>query len=259
MPELSLRDLLRQRTLKVGTGFLEFDSPGIGQIARAGGVDFAFIDMEHSGFGIESVKRSLRYMQAAGLPAVVRPPTKAFHHIGQVLDAGADAVLVPMVETAEQARESLQAIKYYPEGRRGVALGIAHDRYRAGPMADTLAAANRKTAALMLIESVQGVANADEIAAVPGVDGLWLGALDLSCSLGAPGEFESSPRFLAAMQKVLSAAKAHNLNAGRLAGTPGEGIALFKLGFDSLCYSADIYLLRGAIAAGVTAIREGCK
>ena len=252
----SLRALLREDKLKVGTGFLEFDSPGIGHIAKAAGADYAFVDMEHSGFGIDTIKRVLRYMEAADLPCIVRPLTKDAHNIDQVLDAGADGVLAPMVETADEARAIVEASRYYPQGKRGAALGIAHDRYRSEPMAEAFAAANDRIAVLMLIESAKGVENIEEIAAVPGVDGIWIGAFDLSWSLGVPGEFDTNPKFEAAVSRVLAACKANGLNAGRLVGSPEEGARLHKAGVDAISYSVDIYLLRSALQSGISSIRE---
>jgi len=252
--DVNMRQALRERGLKVGTGFLEFDTPGVGQIAKAAGADYAFVDMEHSGFGIETIKRVLRYFQSADLPTVVRPPTKATHHIGQVLDAGANAVLVPMIETADEARDAVQACRYYPDGRRGAALGIAHDRYRGGSMAETFAAANQNVGAIMLIESVKGVENIADIAATDGVDGLWVGAFDLSCSLKRPGDF-GSREFRDAAASVITAARKHGLNSGRLVGSPEEGARLFNEGVDWISYSADVYLLRNALKSGFDQIR----
>ena len=255
MNKTSLRALLRSKGLKVGTSVFEFDSPGIGQIIKAAGADYVFVDMEHSGFGIDTLKRILRYMQSADLLTIVRPLTKAAHHIGQVLDAGADGVLIPMVETAEEARQAISAMKYLPQGNRGAALGIAHDRYRASNMKETFAAANENIAAIILIESAEGIKNVDQIAAIDGVDGLWLGGLDLSCSLGCLGEFDGNPVFDQAVTKLLDATKKHNINAGRLTFAPEEGINLFKAGFDAISYSADIYLLRSAIEQGISKIK----
>ncbi len=190
MAQATYREMTKTRDLKAGVAFLEFDSPGVGQIAKAGGAEFAFIDMEHSGFGIDTVKRMLRYMQAADLPALVRPPSKSYHHIARVLDIGADALLLQMLSSAEEARQIVGYMKYAPEGGRGIALSIAHDRYRPGPAAEKLAAANAHVACIPLIETREGIQNIDEIVGVEGVDGIWIGHFDLSCSLGIPGQFE---------------------------------------------------------------------
>ena len=266
----TFRDLTRHRNLKVGTAFLEFDSPGVGQIAKAGGAEFAFVDMEHSGFGIDTVKRILRYMQAAELPTLVRPPSKAYNHIARVLDIGAEGLLLPMVGSAEETEVILNYMKYVPDGQRGVALSIAHDRYRPGVPADKLKAANAMTACIPLIETrdgvanieeicavkgVDGVANVEEICAVKGVDGVWIGHFDLSCSLGIPGQF-GHPDFRAAMRKVAAAAKANGKCCGRMVSSVAEGTRLFRQGFDMICYSGDVFLLQAAIESGIAGIRK---
>ncbi|MBM3560900.1 MAG: hpch/hpai aldolase, partial [Alphaproteobacteria bacterium] len=194
MPEMTLKEMTRSRDLKVGTMLVEFDTPGIGQIMKAAGIEFVFVDMEHSGFGYESLKRTLRYMQAADMPALVRVPSDRYDHIARALDIGAEGIMIPMVGSATQARHILNCMKYAPEGQRGVGLQLAHDRYAAGPVLQKLKDANDKTTFFALIETAEGADNADEIAAVPGVDCLWIGHFDLTCSLGIPGEF-GNPRF----------------------------------------------------------------
>jgi 2-keto-3-deoxy-L-rhamnonate aldolase RhmA len=170
MPERGLKQMAADRDLKVGHFIVEFATPGIGQIIKAAGCDFAVLDTEHSGFGYETMKSALRYMQAADLPTIVRVPSKAYHHIARAADMGAEGIMVPMVNSAEEARQILDSMKYVPQGRRGVALQIAHDRYAPGPVLDKLAAANRFTTCFAQIETRAGVDNADEIAALDGVD-----------------------------------------------------------------------------------------
>ena len=254
MTARAFRELISSRELKLGTGVLEFDSPGIGQIAKAGGADFAFVDLEHSGFGIDTLKRILRYMQAAGLPAMVRPPSNQIHHIATALDAGAEALLLRMVSSAAEAAALANEMKYPPDGARGVALSIAHDRYTAGDTKEKLAAANAKTVCIPLIETAGGIAEIEQIAALPGVDALFIGHFDLSCSLGIPGEFDD-PRFKDAVQRVLDAARANDKSAGRMVDNTDEAVMLREQGFDLIVYSADLFLLREAITAGLDDIR----
>ena len=135
MPTVTLRSLAGTRETKVGTFLFEFATPGIGQILKAAGADFAVLDMEHTGFGFDTVRQVVRYCQAAGLPVVVRVPSQQRHHISRALDTGADGVMVPIVSSVEQAKAVLEAAKYWPDGTRGVALGLAPlfaDRERAG-------------------------------------------------------------------------------------------------------------------------------
>lgn len=249
------RALLHREGLKIGTAVFEFETPGIGHILRAGGAEFTFLDMEHSGLGMDAMKRLLRYCEAAELPSLVRPPSKAAHHIGRVLDMGAGGVILPMVGSADEARSIARIMKYAPDGARGVALGIAHDRYRPGPVAEKFATANASTAMVTLIETEDGVRNAAEIAAVPEVDALWIGHFDLSCSLGIPGEFDH-PTFAQAVADVVGAAKQHGKALGRLTASVEEGATLAAQGFDLICYSGDVWLLQAALADAVAALRR---
>jgi 2-keto-3-deoxy-L-rhamnonate aldolase RhmA len=247
-----------ERRLKVGTSVFEFDTPGIGHILKNAGSEFVFLDMEHSGFGMDAMKRLLRYCEAAELPTLVRPPSKSTHHIARVLDIGAGGLILPMVADADEARHIVSAMKYVPQGTRGVALGIAHDRYAPGPVDDKLAAANAATACVVLIETADGVRNVDAIAAVDGIDALWIGHFDLSCSLGIPGQFDH-PEFGAATEKVIAAARSHNKALGRLVNTPDEGIAFHRQGFDLICYSGDLWLFQAALTSGLQALKDGCR
>src|SRR5262249_53329701 len=140
MARTGLKALAEKRRLKVGHFIVEFATPGIGHIMKNAGCDFVLFDLEHSGFGFETVKSALRYMQAAALPAIVRVPSKAYHHIARACDMGAEGVMLPMVGSADEAKQILDCMKYYPDGARGVALQVAHDDYRPGPVPAKLAA-----------------------------------------------------------------------------------------------------------------------
>ena len=159
-----------------------------------------------------------------------------------------------MVGTADEARALVAAIKYPPLGRRGVALGIAHDDFRPGPVADALARANARTVAVALIETGEGAANAAEIAAVEGIDALWIGHLDLGASLGVPGE-PDHPRFVEAVGAVMAAARECGLGVGRVVAGAEEGARVHAEGCDWLCYLGDAWLLQKALSEGAADIR----
>ena len=248
-------ELTEHKRLKVGTYLGEFASPGIGRILRNAGTEFAFVDMEHSGFGFETAAALLRHLHDAGIATVLRPPSQETHHLSRACDIGAQGVVPAMMSTAEQARACLDAIKYPPAGQRGCALGIAHDDYRAKPVAEAMEAANRKVGLVALIETAQGVQNSDAIAAIDGVECLWIGHLDLSASLGIPGQFDN-PLFTEAVATVMAAARRHGKSVGRLVGSAEEGEKLFAEGCDFICYLGDIWLLGKALGDGLTAIRE---
>jgi 2-keto-3-deoxy-L-rhamnonate aldolase RhmA len=171
---------------------------------------------------------------------------------------GAEGVMLPMVNDAAEARAIVDCLKYTPEGRRGVALGIAHDAYAGGPVLDKLARANERTTLFCQIETAAGVENAFEIAALDGVDCLWVGHFDLSAALGIPGEFQHK-KFLDAIDRVVGACREHGKACGRLVPDVATGIDYWHRGFDFLCYSGDVGALQAAVRAGVEGIRAGIE
>src|SRR5215471_3652481 len=100
MVRTDLKHMTRMQEAKLGHFIVEFATPGIGHILKQAGCDFALFDLEHSGFGFETVKSAVRYFEAAGLPAIVRVPSKEYHHIARVCDVGAEGIMVPMVSSA---------------------------------------------------------------------------------------------------------------------------------------------------------------
>jgi 2-keto-3-deoxy-L-rhamnonate aldolase RhmA len=256
VPAETLKRMIGTRTLKAGHFMVEFVTPGIGHILKNAGCDFVVFDMEHSAFGYETIKQAVRYAEAAGLPVIVRTPSRDYHHVARACDSGAEGLMLPMVGSPAEARTILDAIKYHPEGKRGVALSIAHDNYRAGPTIEKLKAANRRTTTFMQIETAEGVENADALAAIDGVDCLWIGHFDLSCSLGIPGQFEHA-KFVDAVAKVVAAARKHGKSLGRLVPDVATGVALHEQGFDFISYSGDVWVFQAAVAAGIAGLREG--
>ena len=258
MPRPNLKRLLASDKLKAGHSLFEFSTPGIGQILGATGIDFVFVDMEHSGFGITELKQLITSLRAANLPSLVRPPSKSYHHIARVLDVGADGLLLPMVATADEARQIVLNANYPPQGQRGIALGIAHDGYHPQTPHKALQSANRRIGIAALIETVEGVQNVDEIAAVDGVDCIWLGHFDLSASLGIPGEFDH-PDFLQSERKIRKAARKHGKALGFLVVSPEQGIDRFQKGYDVICHQTDVGLYRQTLTTDIENLRVGCS
>jgi 2-keto-3-deoxy-L-rhamnonate aldolase RhmA len=203
-----LKEMARSRALKCGHFVVEFATPGIGHILKAAGCDFALLDTEHSGFHNETIKGALRYFEA-GEPADDRaralegvPPHRPRRRHGGRGRHAADG------QRRGRGAGDPGLPEVRPDGKRGVALGIAHDRYTGGPVLAKLAAANERTTFFAQIETAAGVENADAIAALPGVDCLWVGHFDLSCSLGIPGQFDH-PTFADAIRRVGDACRRH--------------------------------------------------
>jgi 2-dehydro-3-deoxyglucarate aldolase/4-hydroxy-2-oxoheptanedioate aldolase len=163
--------------------------------------------------------------------------------------------MVPMVESAEQARAMVAAAKYPPTGRRGAAFGIAHDDYTGGDIVEKIATANREGLLLAQIETVAGLANVDAIAATPGIDVLWIGQFDLSISMGNPGQF-ANPELIAAMDRVVAACKKHGKVAGIMAPDLATGRELLQQGFRMISYSGDLWVLQLALRDALSSLRS---
>ena len=189
----SLKSLVRSGGLAGGTLLVECVTPGIGHILAAAGCEFAFLDMEHSGFEAETVKAGLRFLEAGGVPAFVRVTSRDTHDISRIADIGAEGIIVSLVDNGTVAKAAVDALKYPPLGRRGVGLGLSHDNFRTPPTpAAALQAANERTVLALMIETAEGVENAEAIASTPGVDLIWVGHFDLSTSLGVAGAVRPS-------------------------------------------------------------------
>lgn len=256
MAKTGLRAAVGTTTPKIGTFVFEFAVPGIGQVLGAAGAEFVVIDMEHSGFGFDAVRAGIKYMQAGNLPVVVRAPSKAYDHIARIMDIGADGVMVPMVSSVEQARSVLDAVKYFPQGKRGVALGLAMERYSmtGASLAERFAAQNDRTIVMLQIEDPAGAGCANEMAAMDGVDVLWIGHNDLSVAMGIPGAFDDQ-RFQAHEGATIAACRKHGKSAGRLARDAEEAASFVARGFDFISIATDVALLQQAMSSGIARVR----
>ena len=257
MSRSTLREMVSNRDLKSGTLVWEFATPGIGHLLAAGGSEYVFLDTEHSSLGIETLKSTLQYLKAASIPALVRPPGRSYESIARALDAGAEGLILPMVSSGDEAERIVACAKYAPRGARGVALGIAHDDYTGGSVAEKLAQANHRSVIFALVETREGADNAEQIAAVDGIDGLWIGHLDLSTSLGVPGRFDH-PDYVSAVERIAAAAHEHGKSLGRMTESAHEGAELFARGFDFIAIGTDTQLYSSALRTELEALRARC-
>src|SRR3954453_7406087 len=199
-----LRARLEAGETVYGTMAFELFTPGLMAALEAAGADFALLDTEHSGVGIETIKTQIAASRGLDIVPMVRVPGCHYHLIAPVLDAGAMGIMVPMVETEEQARQIASWCRYPPTGVRGSAFGMAHDDYTGGDVTEKMRIANQRTLVVGLVETARGIANIDRIMAVEGIDIGWLGHFDLTASMGIPGQFDH-PDFLRAVDSLIAA------------------------------------------------------
>lgn len=229
--------------------------PAIAEVMADCGFDWLSVDGEHSDIDVEGFTNLARGMQRNGCVPLVRVRENDTLVIRQMLDAGAQGVIVPLINTAEEAEKAVAAAKYPPWGVRGFCFsrmnryGLDFDEY-----AQT---ANDNIAVVVMIESKTGVENIDAILSVRGVDGVLIGPYDLSGSCGRPGQLEH-PEVIQAVQTVLDACKRHRKSAGihLVHPTPERISSLISQGFTFLALGVDLVFLQQGAAAALDSARQ---
>jgi 2-dehydro-3-deoxyglucarate aldolase/4-hydroxy-2-oxoheptanedioate aldolase len=254
MRENRVKRALQGGGTSLGTMVFEFPSTGIARIAAEAGADFVIYDMEHTGWSIETIRGLIATSRAANTVPMVRVPATEYNLIARPLDVGAMGIMVPMVESAEQAKKIVDSAKYPPDGKRGAAFGVAHDDYPGGDIIAKMASANDEIFLMAQIETGTGIENVDAIASVDGIDCLWIGHFDLTNFLGIPGQF-THPLFLKSVQSVLDACRKHGKIPGIMCGDVATGQGQLKQGFRILAYSGDLWIYQQGLREGLDALR----
>jgi 2-dehydro-3-deoxyglucarate aldolase/4-hydroxy-2-oxoheptanedioate aldolase len=238
-----------------GTMVFEFFTPGMAQLCKAAGAEFILYDMEHSGIAHADLREQFAYCRGLGLVPMCRVPATQYDYISRALDAGAMGIMVPMVETEEQARFIVQSTRYPPNGRRGAAFGVAHDDFEGGAVKDKIKAADERTMVIALIETAKGIENVDKIAAVEGVDVCWVGHFDLTNFMGIPAEFDH-PRFEEALDKVAAACRKHGKTGGFMSTDDNWTTRMMAKDFRLFACSMDLILLQNALRQGIVSMKS---
>ncbi|MDT0164870.1 HpcH/HpaI aldolase/citrate lyase family protein [Actinotalea sp. AC32] len=229
----------------------------VAEVCAGSGVDWVLVDMEHSPNGLESVLAQLQAVAAYPVTPVVRVPVGDVVTIKQVLDVGAQNLLVPMVSSADDARAVVEAVRYPPRGRRGVGSALARSA-RWGRVEGYVDDADEHVSLVVQVETAEGVEAAGDIAAVEGVDGVLVGPADLSASMGLRGR-QRHPDVVAAVLRTFEAVRAAGKPVGVNAFEPDAAREYAHAGASFVAVGADVTLLaRGSEAlAGVLADEEG--
>jgi len=219
-------------------------NPIAAEIAAGSGLDLLLIDGEHSANSLETIQLQLQVVAGFPVCPLVRVPFGDPVIIKQVLDLGAQNLIVPMVETAAQAEALVRAVRYPPHGVRGVGSALARSS-RWNRVDDYLAGADGSVSLTVQIESASAVERAEEILAVDGVDAVFVGPADLSASLGLLGQ-QGHPEVVAAVERVLAAASAAGKPAGVNAFDPVVAEHYLDHGASFVLVGADVALLARA-------------
>jgi len=231
-------------------------SVDIAMVAKAGGYDAVYVDMQHAPYSVETTATICAAALGIGITPLVRVPGHDGQWMSRVLDAGAQGVIVPDVENRAQAEAVVRHCRFPPLGKRSVmGLGPALG-YNAAPLGELNQRLNAETAVIVMLETAAGIDNADAIAAVPGIDVLLIGSGDLTTDYGIPGQVDH-PRLREAYQRVAQACRGHSkvLGVGGIRHNVALQGELIRLGARFVIAGADVnYVLAGA-RADTTALR----
>jgi 4-hydroxy-2-oxoheptanedioate aldolase len=238
-----LRARLAAGEAAIGT-FVGAGSPVIAEVCAAAGLDWLLVDLEHGAGGEEQVRAVVPAAAAYGVPTVVRVESAARIRIGRALDLGAAGVMLPRLDAADEVAEAIRHLRYPPHGDRGVATYNRACRF--GLDTGSLNRANGEVLGVVQIESAHAVKQADDIAALDGVDVLFVGPRDLSHDLGVPGDLRA-PAYIDALDQVRTAARRHGKACGLLvpdgaaaADRLAEGWTLIAIGSDTALLAATV-------------------
>ncbi|MFC7514915.1 4-hydroxy-2-oxoheptanedioate aldolase [Herbaspirillum sp. GCM10030257] len=252
-PVNAFKKALQQRQAQIGL-WLALADPYCAEICAGAGFDWLLLDGEHAPNDVRSVLAQLQAVAASSSHPVVRPPIGDTVMIKQLLDLGVQSLLVPMVDTAEQAAALVRATRYPPEGVRGVGSALARAS-RWSRIPDYVDQANAEICLLVQVESVTGLNNLAAIAAVDGVDGVFIGPADLSASMG----HRSNPHHPEVLRAIDDAIKLI-INSGKAAGILASDETLarkyLELGCAFVAVGADATLLSRASSALAARYKE---
>ena len=229
--------------------------PAIAEIMAKAGFDWLAIDMEHSVITIREAEELIRVIDLAGVVPLVRLTSNNPDQIKRIMDAGAHGIIVPMVNSAKDAINAVEAIKYPPMGKRGI--GLARAQGYGKQFQEYFDWEKAGSTVIVQIEHIDAVNCLEEIFTVEGVDGYIIGPYDLSGSMGIPGQFEH-PDFLSAMEKIQLVADKMNMTGGIhvIEAEPDQLKQRVEEGFRFIAYSLDVRMLDAAIKKGLEHIKE---
>ena len=230
-----------------GSMIFEFFSPGIPIILKNAGCEFVIFDMEHGGLSLEQFKVLATISNSNQISPLIRIPEVSYNYVARALDLGASGIMAPMVNTAEEAMKIVKSSKYPPEGIRGAGFGFAHDNYNNQNPLRYMKKANDELINIIQIENKFGLENVQSIAAIDGVDCLWVGHFDLTNFLGIPGDFTSSI-YLDAIKRVVEAGKINKKSLGIMVNNNDELEMYSELGFNMIAVGTEMNILSRSIS-----------
>jgi 4-hydroxy-2-oxoheptanedioate aldolase len=226
----------------------------IEMFAIQGGFDGFWIDAEHASFSANDIEVAAAYARSVDLDCFVRIPPNDYSLVTRCIESGAEGVMAAMITSAAQAEEFVQWSKFAPRGKRGLNAGCHNGSFGTRPVAEFCADANERSFVAIQIETLQALEECDQIAAIEGVDLLFIGPSDLSQALGATGDFMHED-CIAAIKKVAAACEKHGKTFGAVTTTPEHAHMLAEFGCKMISPTNDIRTFN----AGIKAVKESFK
>ncbi len=255
MKDNLLRKALNGGRVVIGTMLQELRTPAIPMLLADVGYDFIFIDMEHGAHNMETVADLIKVTRLTGMTALVRVPDLQYHLIARCLDAGAQGIMVPRVETREQVENIVSFSKYPPLGERGCSINKGHNDYQAEALIPFVEKANKENVVILQIERKKAIEHLDELLSVPGVDAAVLGPNDLAVSYGVANDL-NSPLMTEAFQKVVDTGKKYGVHTGMHIGNLAKLKEWMGKGMDIITYNTDLGFLKSSASAGLLELRD---
>jgi 2-keto-3-deoxy-L-rhamnonate aldolase RhmA len=242
MQKNTVKEMLKAGKTVYGTSLEDCLGSEMPVILAKAGLDFFFVDTEHSPASYSEFQALVRTSHYAGIVPLLRVTQNRPELISRALDNGAMGVIVPRVKSLEDAREALDIMKFPPEGHRGFGLRTINTDVMQGPAAEEIAACNRETLAVLMVETTTALEQVEEIAKLPGLDVLFIGPYDLSLALGIIEQFDN-PIFLNAVDRVVSACKVAGIATGLQTGSMPLLREARRRGVRFLMYNSDVGIL----------------
>jgi 2-keto-3-deoxy-L-rhamnonate aldolase RhmA len=205
--------VLTEGGIAIGMGLRLSRSVDIATIAKTCGYDWLFIDMEHNSMDVDNAAQIAMASLAVGITPIIRVPGKEHFHATRLLDSGAQGIVVPHVDTVEEAERAVEYCKYPPQGHRSAMGVLPQFAYQGVPVGEATKAANEETLVVVMVETPQAIANVEAIAAVKGIDSVLIGTNDFCAELGIPGKFDA-PEVEDAYRKVVAACRKSGIHPG---------------------------------------------
>jgi 2-keto-3-deoxy-L-rhamnonate aldolase RhmA len=251
------RERLERGELSIGLGIRLARTVEIAKILKTSGYDWIFLDLEHGTMSLDTAAQISVAALDAGISPIVRVPAMQHSMATRALDGGALGIVMPHVDTAEEAQAIVDHLKYPPLGHRSVAGPQAQFDFRAMKVAEVTEAVNAANLTIVMVETPKGIANADSIAAVPGIDVVLIGTNDLAAEMGIPGDF-ANPRIAAAYETVIAACRKHKKWPG-MGGVYSEDLLkrYVGMGMRIMLAGGDVGMLMQAATARTSFLRGG--